>query len=75
MALVSTHVDEDAHFPVADEEGNLSAIWALHQMIVTKDFSTNSKLANFCMEDLPIMSHIIFFLALGIPTIHILLLL
>jgi len=47
VALVSTHVDEDAHFPVTDEEGNLSATWAMHQMIVTKDFSTNSKLANF----------------------------
>ncbi|WP_231131574.1 hypothetical protein [Flavobacterium hydrophilum] len=29
VALVSTHVDEDAHFPVADKEGNLSATWAL----------------------------------------------
>lgn len=47
VALVSTHVDEDAHFPVTDDEGNLSASWALHQMIVTKDFSTDSKLANF----------------------------
>lgn len=47
VALVSTHVDEDAHFPVTDEDGNLSATWAVHQMIVTKDFSTNSKLANF----------------------------
>jgi len=47
VALVSTHVDEDAHFPTTDEEGNLSATWAMHQMIVTKDFSTDSKLANF----------------------------
>ncbi|QSW88212.1 fatty acid desaturase [Flavobacterium endoglycinae] len=47
VALVSTHVDEDAQFPGTDEEGNLSATWAVHQMIVTKDFSTNSKLANF----------------------------
>jgi len=47
VALVSTHVDEDAHFPGTDEEGNLSATWAMHQMIVTKDFSTDSKLANF----------------------------
>ena len=47
VALVSTHVDEDAHFPGTDEDGNLSATWAVHQMIVTKDFSTNSKLANF----------------------------
>jgi len=47
IALVSTHVDEDAHFPSTDEDGNLSATWAMHQMIVTKDFSTDSKLANF----------------------------
>lgn len=47
VALVSTHVDEDAHFPVTNEDGYLSATWAMHQMIVTKDFSTNSKLANF----------------------------
>lgn len=47
VALVSTHVDEDAHFPGTDEDGNLSATWAMHQMIVSKDFSTDSKLANF----------------------------
>lgn len=47
VALVSTHVDEDAQFPIADDYGNLSATWAMHQMIVTKDFSTESKLANF----------------------------
>ncbi|KFF05566.1 fatty acid desaturase family protein [Flavobacterium reichenbachii] len=47
VALVSTHVDEDAHFPETDQDGNLSATWAMHQMIVTKDFSTESKLANF----------------------------
>ncbi|RDI15851.1 fatty acid desaturase family protein [Flavobacterium sp. AG291] len=47
VALVSTHVDEHAHFPQADEEGKLSSTWAMHQMIVTKDFSANSGLANF----------------------------
>lgn len=47
IALISTHVDEHAHFPVADENGNLSTTWAVHQMIVTKDFSANSKIANF----------------------------
>lgn len=47
VALVSTHVDEDAHFPNTDQEGNLSDTWAMHQMVVTKDFSTESKLANF----------------------------
>lgn len=47
VALVSTHVDEHANFPETDEEGRLSATWAMHQMIVTKDFSTNNRLANF----------------------------
>jgi linoleoyl-CoA desaturase len=47
IALVSTHVDEDAQFPVSDEEGKLENTWAAHQMIVTKDFSTGSALANF----------------------------
>jgi len=47
VALVSTHVDEDAHFPNTDQDGNLSDTWAVHQMIVTKDFSTESTLANF----------------------------
>jgi linoleoyl-CoA desaturase len=47
VALVSTHVDEDAQFPHTDEDGKLSSTWAMHQMIVTKDFSTDSRLANF----------------------------
>ncbi len=47
IALVSTHVDEDAVFPVMDDNGKMSSTWAAHQMIVTKDFSTDSRLANF----------------------------
>jgi linoleoyl-CoA desaturase len=47
VALVSTHVDEEAYFPQADENGRLGTTWAAHQMLVTKDFSTNSPLANF----------------------------
>lgn len=47
IALISTHVDEDAVFPVMDEDGKLPSTWAVHQMVVTKDFSTNSRLANF----------------------------
>lgn len=47
VALISTHVDEDAQFPAQDAEGKLPTTWAVHQMVVTKDFSTNSKLANF----------------------------
>ncbi|OYQ34393.1 fatty acid desaturase [Flavobacterium cyanobacteriorum] len=47
IALVSTHVDEDAVFPMTDDQGRLGTTWAEHQMIVTKDFSTGSPLANF----------------------------
>jgi linoleoyl-CoA desaturase len=47
VALVSTHVDEHAYFPKTDEDGKISATWAMHQMMVTKDFSANSPLANF----------------------------
>lgn len=47
IALISTHVDEHANFPLADENGKLDHTWAVHQMVVTKDFSTNSPLANF----------------------------
>lgn len=47
IALISTHVDENAIFPMPPEDGKLNITWALHQMSVTKDFSADSKLANF----------------------------
>lgn len=47
IALISTHVDEDAVFPSAPQDGKFDITWAEHQMLVTKDFSTGSKLANF----------------------------
>jgi linoleoyl-CoA desaturase len=47
IALLSTHVDEHAVFPVLNSEGKLPTTWAEHQMIVTKDFSTDSHVANF----------------------------
>ncbi|QNL51007.1 fatty acid desaturase [Olivibacter sp. SDN3] len=47
VALLSTHVDEHAHFPMAPEDGKMQTTWAEHQMSVTKDFSADSKLANF----------------------------
>lgn len=47
VALISTHVDEDADFPLPDDDGNLPLPWAEHQLHVTKDFSPDSKLANF----------------------------
>lgn len=47
IALISTHVDEHSVFPLPDEEGKFNTTWAEHQMIVTKDFSTDSAVANF----------------------------
>lgn len=47
IALVSTHVDEEANFPMAPEDGKMPTTWAEHQMLVTKDFSADSRVANF----------------------------
>lgn len=47
IALVSTHVDEDANFPIVPQDGKMLSTWAEHQMIVTKDFSADSPIANF----------------------------
>lgn len=47
VALISTHVDEEAVFPIAPQDGKFNITWAEHQMLVTKDFSTESPLANF----------------------------
>lgn len=47
IALISTHVDEDADFPLPPADGKMNMTWAVHQMTVTKDFSADSKLANF----------------------------
>jgi len=46
LALLSTHVDEDAIFPMPPEDGQINTTWAMYQVITTKDFSTGSKLAN-----------------------------
>lgn len=47
MALLSTHADEDAEFPLPPENGTLDMTWAMYQITETKDFSPDSKLANF----------------------------
>lgn len=47
VALLSTHVDEHAHFPMPPEDGKMQSTWAMHQISVTKDFSADSPLANF----------------------------
>ncbi len=46
LALLSTHVDENAEFPLPPENGQMETTWAAHQMASTKDFSTESWLAN-----------------------------
>lgn len=47
IALLSTHVDEEAVFPVPDADGHINNTWFGHQLSVTKDFSTDSKLINY----------------------------
>lgn len=47
IALISTHVDEDAYFPLPPEDGKMDVTWAVHQLRVTKDFSADSPIANF----------------------------
>lgn len=47
VALLSTHVDEHAYFPMPPEDGKMQTTWAEHQMLVTKDFSADSMVANF----------------------------
>jgi len=47
IALLSTHVDEDATFPEPDDNGQIHNTWFGHQIAVTKDFSTDSKVINY----------------------------
>lgn len=46
MALLSTHADEDAIFPLPPDDGKIDMTWAAYQVTATKDFSTESRLAN-----------------------------
>jgi linoleoyl-CoA desaturase len=46
MALLSTHADEDAIFPLPGEDGQIGNTWAEYQVAATKDFCTNNRLAN-----------------------------
>lgn len=45
-ALLSTHADEDAQFPLLGDDGLINSTWAAYQVTATKDFCTRSKLAN-----------------------------
>jgi linoleoyl-CoA desaturase len=46
MALLSTHADEHADFPLPPEDGVINSTWAVYQVSATKDFCTESRLAN-----------------------------
>ncbi|WP_158828363.1 fatty acid desaturase family protein [Mucilaginibacter lacusdianchii] len=46
-ALLSTHADEDAEFPLPPENGEIGMTWAMYQISETKDFSPDSAVANF----------------------------
>lgn len=45
-ALLSTHADEHAEFPEPPEDGKIDMTWAMYQIRETKDFSTESRIAN-----------------------------
>lgn len=47
VALISTHVDEHAVFPLQEEDGKMSNTWVRHQLAVTKDFSAGNPIADF----------------------------
>ncbi|SDZ77236.1 linoleoyl-CoA desaturase [Arachidicoccus rhizosphaerae] len=47
VALLSTHVDEHAVFPTPAPDGQIHNTWFGHQLSVTKDFSTDSKVINY----------------------------
>ncbi|WP_211166264.1 fatty acid desaturase [Mucilaginibacter robiniae] len=46
-ALLSTHADEYAEFPLPPEDVSVNMTWAMYQISETKDFSPNSKVVNF----------------------------
>ncbi|MCJ8209488.1 fatty acid desaturase [Mucilaginibacter sp. RS28] len=45
-ALLSTHADEHAEFPEPPADGQIDMTWAMYQIRETKDFSTESRIAN-----------------------------
>src|SRR5438309_6190472 len=52
LVLLPSHLDEDAQFPEPDENLLLQDSWAVHQLKVTNDFATNSRILNFIMGGL-----------------------
>jgi linoleoyl-CoA desaturase len=52
LVLLPSHLDEDASFPVPDENMQLADTWAMHQLRVTNDFGTKNPVLNFIMGGL-----------------------
>jgi linoleoyl-CoA desaturase len=46
IALVSTHVGEDAKWTYLPKDGKIQQTWAYHQIVSANDFSTNNWAAN-----------------------------
>lgn len=46
LALLSTHVGENANFPAPDKNGVLPYSWSYHQVMTASDFGTENKLIN-----------------------------
>ena len=46
LALVSAHVGEHSVYPEPDENGLMPHSWAIHQIVTTTDFATNSSLVS-----------------------------
>lgn len=47
VALVSTHADETAQFPLPPIDGQMNLSWAEHQLMVTKDFNAGNPIFDF----------------------------
>jgi linoleoyl-CoA desaturase len=47
VALVSTHADESANFPLPPLDGKMKVTWVEHQLMVTKDFNAGDPIFDF----------------------------
>ena len=52
LILLPSHLDEHAHFPNPGNDLQMENSWAIHQLMVTNDFGTNSAILNFIMGGL-----------------------
>lgn len=47
LALVPSHISEEAIFPEPDNNGNMKTSWVYHQIITTNDYATNSRIITY----------------------------